>query len=641
MILPSSRQLAIMRHILQSDKAISADVLASVMGTTGKTVRSDIVMINEILMNSGARIVSKSGTGYTLEIFNQVEFNIFSDSFFEKYRIGDVIPNYNEERMNFILYQFLTSDQPIRIEDLAAKMYISTGLLNQDLKEARKILDRYYLKLVPVARSGLSIQGNEEHIRICLTKYMHIDEDSSFENDLPLPVLMDLKGCTDVLSIGLPQWGIHLPYHALRNTARLIAIGKWRNDNGHFIRFSSAQKEELQVLEEYSVARHIYKEINVAVNEDEVCFLALYIASRRNYHDDDPFDLRDFKSQLFLCDDMLRYLFVNTDVSFLNDTQLRMSITKELRGMLLRLRYRIEHLTINRADTRSAMPAYEYAVLMAEYLKKSYDYDLKEPEIAILSLYLQDSLSRQDPNSIRQRVCLVLNQGANSSYEIRNLLNQNFSQLIESISIMEFHEISRNIDEKYDLIISDMARVKFNCSIPVLQIAGKFGAAELQKIHLLLLHQKEKTEKLLNAIKPELLLLHADYKNKEEAITSMCNNMQDKENIPHYLMDSVFERESMTPGCKGNNIAIIHSLYPCSEEPSVSIASLKHPIEWEDDYVQLIFLVSNGSKESYPFMILSVLYQAISDIGVIHELMHADDHKKILEIFKRQLLSLN
>lgn len=641
MVLPGSRQLAIMRHLLRSDYAISAEVLASVMGTTAKTVRSDIVTINGILMHSGAKIVSKSGTGYTLEIFNPVEFNIFADSFFEKYRITDVLPNYNEERMNFIIYQFLTSETPIKIEDLASKMYISTGLLNQDLKDARRILADYHLQISPIGRSGLAIKGKEEHIRICLTKYMQVDEDSSFESSTVLPSLMDLKGCTDVLSFELPRYEIHLPYYALQNTARLISIGNWRSKNGHFVCFTVGQKEELKALEEYPVAKEIYEEINIDVSEDEICFLALYIASRRNYHSDDHFDLKDFKSQLFLCDDMLRSLFVSTDVNLLDDAKLRLAITKELRGLLLRQRYQIEHLTISYAETGSAMPANEYAVLMADYLKKSHSYELKESEISILSLLLQDSLSRQDPNHKKQRICLVLNQGANASHEIRNLLQQNFEQLIDSISILEFHEVDRNIDDRYDLIITDMARVKFNCSIPVVQISGRFAAEELKKINLLLLHQKEEVDDLLQAIRPELFFLNEELKDKDDVIRFLCGKMQESEKIPDYFYDSLIERENLSSGAKGNNVAVIHPLFPCTEEPVVSIAILKRPVEWGGETAQLILCVSRGSKERFPFMILSLLNNALSDIFVIHELLHALNCEEIKEILKRKLLSVN
>lgn len=635
----SRRTISIMKYLLNNHSPISSDVLASALGTTSKTVRADIKLIDEILKKVGAKVVSKSGIGYNIEIFNKSEFLIFLDSFNEKYYTKISLPTYNIERINFIINQLLTEENYIKSEEFINQLYISRTLLTQDLKKVRQILKKYHLELLQKPNFGMKIKGTEIHKRVAMLDYIFLDEDISILSSKRIPIDIDLKLCTDVLVKYLQAKDIHVPYKYMQDTALLISISDFRIKRNHNVVLNKLEIEEIMEFEEYDVATNVCRDLNIITDERERCFIALYIASRRTYYGNEAnkFELSKNKSLYFLCDELLRIIYIYTNINFLMDNFIREELTKELRGMLLRLGYGLEYKTMPMEEIKIMMPTFGYAELMADYLEKRYGYIVPADEIGGLALILQQSLSKYNLNYKKQRVCLVFNRGPYSAYGIQNILQKNFQEYIEYIGICEFHEVNDDLLHRYDLIVTDMPRIKFNYDIPILQVLGAFGTNEMLQAKRLLLRKDEEYAFLADRFKDENFFKDLDVHSKKEALERICNKLEDNLEISN-IFKSVMSQEKIISSEQGNNIAIPHTLYTVTKYSQVALATLKRPILWDDEMVQIIFLIINGQDERYTYMTVSLVQSIVNDVFVIHDLLNAKDVNDLKNIMYKKIV---
>ncbi|GAA6427498.1 BglG family transcription antiterminator [Dielma fastidiosa] len=627
------RIISIMKYLLNSSQPISSEILASILGTTSKTIRADIETIDLILSSVGAKVSSKSGSGYLIEVVDKNEFNIFLDRFNEKYNHSASPPVYNEERIRYIMHYLLVSEDYIKSEVFLDNLYISRTTLTQDLRYVRGILADYHLSLKQKPNHGLAVDGEEQHLRIALINYLFLDEELAAAEFMPMVLKLDTKGCLDVMQYTLMKSKIHVSYQSLRELADLISVSEYRRRHHHFVLFNELQLEELMNLEEYSIASWIYSELNIDTTQSEIAYLALYIASRRIYEINDEFSLQENKSLFFLCDEVLKFLFIYTDINFLLDEDVRLLMSREFRGLLLRINYKIENRGLPVMELKAMSPIFDYALLAADYLNKKYNYKISEQEIAQLTLLFQHSIFKDNLFYPKQRVCLVFHHGKLSSYSIDHSLRKNLGEYIETIKFCEFHELTRAIDQEYDLIITDMPRINFNCSIPVYQVLNDFNSDDILKVKRFLLHLEDEYALFMQGFHDNLVLCELNFSTKEEVIKYLCQQITEKHHVSNALYQAVLAEESISSGERGNNVAIMHSLFPVCEQTTIAVGILKKPILWQNEMVQLIFVIAIGSNENYVFMSSSLIHLLTSNIFAIHELLKIkslDQLKKII-----------
>ena len=90
---------------------------------------------------------------------------------------------------------------------------------------------------------------------------------------------------------------------------------------------------------------------------------------------------------------------------------------------------------------------------------------------------------------------------------------------------------------------------------------------------------------------PELMFINTSFDTKEELLKYMCERMELKGYVTGKFYDSVMEREKATTTSIGNRVALPHGAMSEVNESHVAIAVLPEPIVWDDDRVDVIFLL--------------------------------------------------
>ncbi len=178
-------------HILQSrENLITGSELASQLNATARTIRSDVVAINQELKPFGAKIDSIRSKGYffTAEKPDKIrELNRISTAFFTR-----------EDRIRYLAFQLCLTDTPINVYDLEDEMFISHTTLENDI-HILKLLYMLKSPFIHIANEHgmLSFEQNEKKKRYILTSLIHEHwnynsrENAIYENEYVSEETMD------------------------------------------------------------------------------------------------------------------------------------------------------------------------------------------------------------------------------------------------------------------------------------------------------------------------------------------------------------------------------------------------------------------------------------------------------------------
>lgn len=291
------REILILKHLINAQRPLSSELLAVILGTSPKTVRNSMSVVNDILkIAGGAKILSKTGSGYTLEIMDENEFRVFMQTFNAKYLDAYWVPNEASERVEYIVRRLLMSETHLKMEQLMEALFISRVTLSKDLREARRLLKTYHLRIEHRAKYGLKIVGKEMHFRVALVDYLDADEDMNNIDDLMHPPLhkYDAKLMTEKIVKLLLSYGVSMSTNSLRKLVKLVTVSEFRRSKGHLIVLSDEDTLNLPSKVEYEIAKAFYQDMWDEIGhipEREIAFMAIFIISRRNMMKEEPFSV--------------------------------------------------------------------------------------------------------------------------------------------------------------------------------------------------------------------------------------------------------------------------------------------------------------------------------------------------------------
>jgi len=168
---------------------------------------------------------------------------------------------------------------------------------------------------------------------------------------------------------------------------------------------------------------------------------------------------------------------------------------------------------------------------------------------------------------------------------------------LEIREVFSASRLSEIKPEKQDFVIATVP-IELE-GIPVIQVSPVLSETDIKKIQKFLMKKKEyepETQKnyeyLQQFLHSEIAMFDCDLKSKEEVIHLLGSRMITEGYVDEGFIDSVFERENLSETALGNLIAIPHAFEGHIKKQGIGIMTLKKPINWGDEKVQLIFLLS-------------------------------------------------
>lgn len=152
-------------YYIKSHEFTKAQLLASQLNITERTIRSDIQVINDILEPFQLHINLKRKYGYYLEINNQ---ELYEDFLTQLESQKTSLLDTSSDRIKYILKTLLYRNDYITLEELSQNIYISKNTIQNYIKQIKQTISSYNLEYITKANYGVKIIGNEDDKRKCL-----------------------------------------------------------------------------------------------------------------------------------------------------------------------------------------------------------------------------------------------------------------------------------------------------------------------------------------------------------------------------------------------------------------------------------------------------------------------------------------
>ena len=210
--------------------------LAETLGVSSRTIRNDVVKINEELAPYGASIAALKSKGYLfqssdpqlIESLNQIE-----NAFFSK-----------ENRIRYLAFRLCLSDEPLNLYDLEDEMFISHTTLEHALRGMTDLYSQNhpFIKLNR-KRDFISFEEDELKRRAVLNQLLreswnyHARSNAYYKDDFIEDDVLDF--IIDTVSLTLDRYHIAMEDPCIVSLNLTLAIMYYRILSDHFLSYAA------------------------------------------------------------------------------------------------------------------------------------------------------------------------------------------------------------------------------------------------------------------------------------------------------------------------------------------------------------------------------------------------------------------
>lgn len=629
----SERQQKILDILMaksHTDLLITSPQISNTLGVTTKTVQNDIKLMNKEISNYGMFIETITGRGYRLIIEDDLKVEEYLGLLVSE-ADERILYNDREKRVNYIIAFLLFAKYPILSDKISREVYISRSQLSLDLKEAKKILQKYSLRIKTKSHFGIYIEGSEQNKRLCLIKEKincrrfvkrkyQILTRAQLENLIVNELVEEKYRVSDLI---LQELVLYVEISILR------IISGYLLDTNNFIVNMNDIPKEVQVSRK--ICGMISDRFMININEAEILYLAINLKSNRIY--DEEYTIKDETNTFILS--MLNTIKEKFGIDFTTDVELHVNLALHLVPLVNRAKNNLQITNFMLESIKQSLTlAYDIAVVTSQMINEVYNVEVTEDEAGFLAVYFSIALHKLQKNQNSMRVLIITSSRKSELLLLKFNILSKFNYIIKTLDILDIsHAHTVNL-EKYDAVFTTtlfpmVELYKFN---PI-KINYFLTENDCKVIERELLN-KEKRNSVLKCFSKDFFFSGYNFNNKNELLFKLCNEMNKKYNYEEDLFTLVMNRENLLGTTVfANSIALTHPDPLISCETVVGVAILDTPIEWGKDMVQIVFLlnIKNGEENEIDFL-YGILSLFIQDTKLINILKENPSYENFLEI---------
>ena len=640
------RMSIILRELIsmQSISTVTSEHLANLNRVSSRTIRNDIKELDNLLSEHGASVRSVRGTGYELKINDERSFHNFLQDITRDLHQG-VIPTLPEDRVQYLIKRLLLTDEYMKLENLADELYISTSTIQNDLRDVKKILNKYEIILDKRPNYGLKVKGDEMKLRFCMSEYIFNRREIELDllNDrvsiLPREEILAIR--SQILKI-IQEYKINLSDIGLNNLIIHIAIACKRIYSQNYVSLYPEDLKDIIEQMEYEVAIEIVKGIEetflIVFPEAETAYVAIHLLGIKMNSDisTSAKEVQNFidKEIYDLTTSILESIENELKLGIKDDKELFIGMSLHLKPAINRYRYGMNLRNPMLNEIKSNYPlAFEASIVAGRVIKQKSGIDMHENEIGYIALHIGGAIERRKMINQPKRCIIVCASGVGSARLLYYKLQSKFGFDLNIIGTTEYYKLSQISMDGLDFIVSTIP-IPDNLPIPVIEVNTILGTNDFDKIENIMLEEKHKT---INYIREELVFLQQNLDTKEKVIHFLGDKLQKSGLVNEEFIASVFEREAISPTCFGNLVAVPHPIMPQTDTTFWTVCTLQKPITWEDKRVQFVCLLSvqKNSNEDLQKM-YNLLGNVIDDIHTVQRLLKCRTYQEFIDVFLRQ-----
>lgn len=623
-------------EILRQGNTYTADQLGKIFSVSEKTIRNRVKEINTQIIEHGAVIISERGSGnkagYHIDLIDTDAFLSWMKMLAEEKK---EIPNSSEERVSYLIDFLLNQKDYVIIDDLCDLIYVSRNTLSSDLRKTEQVLRSYNLKIDRRPNYGIMTVGSEQDKRVCIIDYFSKNYQYSMDKIRKESTLMVIGDTLSSLFHKNDYMSSVENYQMIKSA---IYVANDRRSLGFDLSYSEKQRKELKEKLPEKIIRlteRIVADLGAAFSalndEDEKLFISMQIAGRGNI-DVETVPQTGVNIDL-LIQNMLKELQDGLKVDLRDDLNLILSLKHHMVAFDIRMQYgiRIDNPILYLIKKQYSF-AYALASYSCNYLSEYYDEPIPEEEIGYIAIIYALALEKKLSPERKKNVVIVCAAGNSSSRFFMHKYKETFSDHLNVIyecsaaDISDFDFQGKKID--YCFTTLDM---ELDIPVPCYKISIFPSEAEIRQHKQLLSNIRR--EEILKYYDRRLFMPHLECCDKKDAIAQMIAKIRDYYEIPDDFEELVMQRERYGMTSFGNLAATPHPTKVCTKENIVCTAILDKAIDWGQNDVRFIILLSFSYDEDQD---TSLFIEATSDLiaseAAVNEVIESRSFDRMIDL---------
>ncbi|MBV7389381.1 BglG family transcription antiterminator [Enterococcus alishanensis] len=593
----TKRQNELIKALKNSPVLVTASSLSRSLGVSSKTIRNDITKINTAFQSPV--IESKAGAGY---------FICDPQNF-----LKDVDSTLETENLRFELLNRILEREAINFYDLADAFFISESTLSRIIQELNQVIAEKDESLCIVRRQNqLLVEGEEEQKRAIFNLFLNqeikthklsLDKYSDYFEHCDLTVLSNL------VIDHHNEIDFYMNDFSMISFIIHVAVLIERVSQGSYIetlQVKKIDKKSQQLAQQFIVK--LENSLGIIIPKKELYYVARLYSGK--------FVMMDELAEegfLSLTDRIIQIIDENFMIDFSADERMKDYLSTHLSALYRRAvkkQYLSNPLT---EELKNKYPfIYNVSVLAADAIQKELNITFPDDEIAYIALHFLSASETMSHGKLK-RILLVSPYGVASRRLVHNKLRKlNFTiDLIEATTVFD---VQNYLDNELDLIITT-ENVTVSSNIPVYFYSAIFDDSDVSRVESILKEQDESKEIIHHFFKEELFFVNQNFKNREEVITFLCQQLTDQGYCEPNYVEKVLDREQLSCTSYENYYAIPHAIQRTALQNAVAVCCLEKPIKWGGNRVRLVLLLAMKKERDHAFEELFGFLVKILDEG--------------------------
>ena len=586
----NTRALSIIKILLNSVEPVSSLALSQEIGCSTKTIQNEIKEVNKELKN--CEIVSIRGIGYKIE-GNIDDIDIKNSDLYDYDRVEYIIKK--------IINISSTDKDTIKLEDLADSMYVSLSTVKNDLKEVKKILNEYNLKISSKHKQGICIEASEEDIIKFIINYSNkVDNSLNIKDFLNNNIIENLFSIKKILLDTLSYENMILTDNEFKNIVNYISIYLSRNNTN-----------QSDFIKEYIKKYKSKKE--KPISEDEQLLIRKAIK------------------------EFCRDLNIATSINLSHDKIFEECLFNHICNLYKRADLGINQYEITAGEIKLKYPfPFELGKIAKKTIEKNLNMEISEDEVENIALHIGGALERIDKRDEKKvyKTIIVCTSGVGTSMLIKSKLENIFKGKLEIIKVIPSYLIDYVNVLDIDFVIST---VEVNLeNVNVIKVSPMLTDKEIKLIEKYIETENVYIDlDIQNLFSSELFFKDIKAETRSQVIDIMSKKLVEKGYIDDTMRQSYFERETIATTEIGNMVAIPHGAKGEVYENKVAIGILKEPISWEVGKVRLIIMLALDKEKILDYEeVFSKIYKRVDSIAKVISICENKSYEKFINLFK-------
>ncbi|WP_334325929.1 BglG family transcription antiterminator [Gilliamella apicola] len=587
--------------LLKKEPILIKDI-ASTINVSERTIRTDISNLNDYLIDKNAKIKLIRQKGYILDCEDEKKIIDWWGNFnkTEGYSLLGSL----KERQNYLFALLLNEQKYYSVYELMEHLCISKNTLYMYLKNIRKTLSNYNLKLINNTNTGFKVIGTEYDKRKAILDLFLINDLQSylvgftdleklFLTNIDLDLLKTLES-KHLYSLQLLDSDF---YH--KNIISTIALAIARVKEGLTINEISIEVPKLMdhALDAiYLFLKEIENSFSITLPINEINYFILTLSINV------PRLIKNSKNHpsesSIIVDELLTSIYETSNLNWTKDKILFEDLVNHIENFIKISSIDKERKNPILSTIINSFPfAYSLSLTHLGVIGKKYNIFFSEDEVGYIALHIAGAIERHKAKTQQLNVIIVCGGGFAMSKIIESKINKKFPNKFNIKKTYSYAEFQLSNISDIDLTITTLPFTQENTPTIYIDMSNIDKAIDDLKYYLT---DDQINNNVMQLFNPEnFYYFDTDKLSKKDLLVKMAVDLEKQNIVSADFVSSVLERESLQTTLINDVIAIPHSMTMIANRSRVSVAIFPNGIQWEKDKkCNFIFLLAISKTDN-------------------------------------------